>query len=305
MDLEELLRSDTPPKIDKITDEVLHKLFWKCKGLLRERERSEAFWTATNKNLRIAYEKLDELVKELQETREELHRKERLAMLGQLVAGVGHELRNPLGAIKNAVYFLNMVFENPEPEVEDTLKILQKEVEESERIISSLLDFPHVKPPTLQKVDVNDVVREALSRIALPETIGIVSQLDDRLPVILADPGQIRQVFANIALNAIQAMPKGGQLTVMSEHRSPGWVTISFSDTGVGISQENMRKIFEPLFTTKAKGIGLGLAIAKSWVEAHDGKIEVQSELGKGSTFTIDLPATLSGSISESSKVLS
>jgi len=294
MDLEELLRSDTPPKIDRITGEDLHKLFWKCKGLLREQERSEAFWTATNENLRIAYEKLDELVKELQETREELQRKERLAMLGQLVAGVGHELRNPLTAIKNSVYFLRMVIDEPAPEVRDTIDILEMEVDISERIINSLLDFPHVKLPVLQKVDVNDVVHEALSRIALPETIGIVSQLDDRLPVILADPDQIRQIFANIALNAIQAMPKGGQLTVMSEHRSPGWVTISFNDTGVGISQENMRKIFEPLFTTKAKGIGLGLAITKSWVEAHDGKIEVQSQLGKGSTFTIYLPATLS-----------
>jgi len=290
MDLEELLRSDTPPKIGRITDEDLHKLFWKCKGLLKERERNEAFWTSTNENLRIAYEKLDELVKELQETKEELQRKERLAVLGQLAGGIGHELRNPLGAIKNAAYFLNMVLEDPEPEVKESLEILEKEVATSEMIIGSLLDFARPKPPMRRKVDINEVVRESLSRVTAPESVEVTSQLDGVLPVILADPVLLGQVFRNLILNAIQAMPEGGQLTVKSELAGPKWVAVSFADTGVGIPEENLGKLFEPLFTTKAKGIGLGLAISKAFVEAHGGTIEVQSKVGKGCTFSVRLP---------------
>ncbi|MCK4965114.1 MAG: hypothetical protein KAS54_08520, partial [Dehalococcoidia bacterium] len=110
------------------------------------------------------------------------------------------------------------------------------------------------------------------------------------LPIILADPDQLGQVFINIILNAIQAMPEGGQLVIKSEVPGPKWVDISFTDTGVGIPKENMRKLFEPLFTTKAKGIGLGLAITKNVLEEHGGTIKVQSEVGKGSTFTVRLP---------------
>jgi len=290
MDLEELLRSDTPPKIGRITDEDLHKLFWKCKGLLKERERNEAFWTSTNENLRIAYEKLDELVKELQETKEELQRKERLAVLGQLAGGIGHELRNPLGAIKNAAYFLNMVLEDPEPEVKESLEILEKEVATSEMIIGSLLNFARPKPPMRRKVDINEVVRESLSRITAPESVEVTSQLDRALPMILADPVQLGQVFRTLILHAVQAMPEGGQLTVKSELAGPEWAAVSFTDTGVGIREENLGKLFEPLFTTKAKGIGLGLAVSKAFVEAHGGSIEVRSEVGKGCTFSVKLP---------------
>jgi signal transduction histidine kinase len=208
---------------------------------------------------------------------------------------VGHELRNPLGAIKNAIYFLNMVLEEPEPEVKETLEILQKEVATSERIISSLLDFARAKPPARRKVDLNHVIKEALSRTAVPENVEVVSQLDETLPIILADPDQLGQVFGNIILNAVQAMPEGGQLVVKTSEVSEKlpkseWVAVSFADTGVGISEENLDKLFEPLFTTKAKGVGLGLAVVKSLVEGHGGNIKVQSEVGKGSTFTVRLP---------------
>jgi len=170
-------------------------------------------------------EKLEEMVEErteeLREAQEQLVRRERLAVLGQLAGGIGHELRNPLGAIKNAAYFLNMVLEEQEPDVKDTLEILEKEVATSERIISSLLDFARPKPPTRRKVDVNEVVRETLSRVTAPERVEITSQLDRALPMILADPVQLGQVFRNLILNAIQAMPEGGQLTVKSELAGP------------------------------------------------------------------------------------
>jgi len=237
----------------------------------------------------------------LRDAQEKLIRQEKLAVLGQLAGGVGHELRNPLGAIKVAAYFLNMVLEEPEPEVKEMLEILDKEVGTSERIISSLLGFARPKPPVWRKVDVNNVVQAALSRATVPENVEVVTQLDEPLPVIMADPDQLAQFFGNIILNGFQAMtsassvepPEGGQLLISSRGEpgaGPEWVAVSFADTGVGIPEEDLERIFEPLFTTKAKGIGLGLALVKTLVEGHGGAIEVQSEVGRGSTFTVKLP---------------
>ena len=267
-----------------------------------ERKRAEEALKEYSERLE---EMVQERTRELQEAQEQLVRREKLAVLGQLAGGVGHELRNPLGAIKNAAYFLNMVIEDPDPEVKETLEILETEVGTSERIISSLLDFARPKPPIRRKVDVNKVVQEALSRATapcqgpgtgVPENVEVVSQLDKTLPTIMTDPDQLGQVFGNIIRNAIQAMPDGGQLVVKSEGRGepgtrPEWVAVSVADTGVGIPGENLDKLFEPLlFTTKAKGIGLGLAVTKTLVEGHGGSIEVESEVGKGSTFTLKLP---------------
>ncbi len=240
-------------------------------------------------------DQLEEIVaertRELHEAQEQLVGREKLAVLGLLAGGVGHELRNPLGAIKTSVYFLDMALENPEPDVKETLEVLSEEVTTSERIIGSLLDFARPKPPTRQNVDINDIVQRALDRASFPETIETAARLDEALPPILTDPDQVSQAFGNIILNAIQAMPDGGRLDVQSEVPAGGWVAVSFSDTGAGIPQENLAQLFEPLFTTKARGIGLGLALTKTLVEGQGGTIEVSSEVGKGSTFTILLPA--------------
>jgi len=233
-----------------------------------------------------------ERTKELDEAQERLIRMERLAILGQMASRVGHELRNPLGAIKNAAYFLNMVLEDPEPEVRETLEILDKEVAMSESVISSLLDFARTKPPAWRKVDINEVIQEALSRAAAPGKIEVVSQLGEGLAIMLADPDQLGQVFRNIILNAVQAMSEGGRLVVKSEVSGLEWVAVSIADTGVGIPGEALGKLFEPLFTTKAKGIGLGLAVTKTLVEGHGGSIEVESEVGVGTTFTVRLPVS-------------
>jgi PAS domain S-box-containing protein len=241
-------------------------------------------------------EQLEELVEErtqeLREAQERLIRQEKLAVLGQLAGGVGHELRTPLGAIKNAAYFLHMVLQDPDVETREILEILDKEVGTAEKIISSLLDFARTRPPTRRKVDLNDVVQEELSRTPLPDAprVEVVCQLDEDLPFILADPDQLSQVFGNIIHNGIQAMTDGGRLVVRSAVESPEWVTVSVADTGAGISEENLKKIFEPLFTTKAKGIGLGLALVKTLVEGHGGTVGVESQVGEGSTFTVRLP---------------
>ncbi len=142
----------------------------------------------------------------------------------------------------------------------------------------------------MRKVKINSIIQEVLSRTNIPENVEVNNRLDVALPSILADPDQLKQVFGNIILNAIQAMPEGGQLIVKSEVQSQEEITISFTDTGNGISEEGLSKLFEPLYTTKAKGIGLGLAICKTLIEKHKGNIEVKSEIKKGSTFSIKLP---------------
>jgi len=238
------------------------------------------------------------------EIQEHMVRSQELAVLEKLARGVGHELRNPLGAIKNAVYFLNMALEEPEQEVKDALEILEKNMAKSEKIISGLLDFARSKPPTLCRVNINDVVQEALFHASIPDlpaapnavqagNIEVVSRLDETLPTILADPDQLGRVFENIIINAIQSMPEGGKLVVKTEVTRPDWMAVCFADTGVGIPKENLKKLFEPLFTTKAKGIGLGLALAKILIEGHGGTIEVKSTEGRGSTFTVRLPSGL------------
>lgn len=259
----------------------------------RERKRVE-------KMLKQYSEKLEEMVEErtrdLKEAQEELVRKEKLAVLGQLGGGVGHELRNPLGAIKNAGYFLNLAIEDPEPEVKETLEIIEREVATSEKIINSLLEFAHQVPPVKRRMALKDIIQGVLSRTSVPENVEVVEQIDETLPKILADPDQLAQVFENLICNAFQAMSppageeKGGRLIIAAKARKPGHVSISFSDTGVGIPEDDLVKVFEPLFTTKAKGIGPGLALGLILVKGHGGAIEVESEKGEGSTFSVNLP---------------
>jgi PAS domain S-box-containing protein len=237
-----------------------------------------------------------ERTQELRDIQEQLIRQEKLAVLGQLAGGVGHELRTPLGAIRNAAYFLNMALEEPDPEVGEMLEILDREVENSERIITGLLDFARAKPPARRAMDVNEVLQEALARVAVPARVEIERQLQDTLPVIRADPDQLVQVFRNLIQNAVQAMPDGGRLTVRTEAKRGDFgdrshqVTVSVTDTGVGVPRQNLEKLFEPLFTTKPKGIGLGLALVKALVEGHGGSIQVRSQEGKGATFRVVLP---------------
>ncbi len=235
-------------------------------------------------------EKVEQRTKELQKAQEELIRTEKLAMVGRLAGGVAHELRNPLGAIKNAAFFLNMALEKLNPEIKETLEMLEKEATISEGIISSLLDFARPKQPVQQGININEVIQDALLCTAVPNNVGVVKLLNEELPKIHADPDQLAQAFRNIMLNAIQAMSDNGKLTIKSYAPQPMWIAVSFIDTGEGIPKEKINRIFEPLFTTKAKCLGLGLALAKTLVERQGGTIEVKSEVGEGSTFKVNLP---------------
>lgn len=236
-------------------------------------------------------------VTERKRMEEQMVRRERLTTLGQLSASIAHELRNPMGAIRNAAFFLGMAVEDPDPDVGEALEIMEDEIGRCEEIIRSLLDFVSARPPERRELPLNEVVREALREMEVPEAVDVVTELDGALPSIEADGNQLRQVLRNLLHNAVQAMPAGGRLTVKTARvidRSPvgqrGEVTISVTDTGIGIAKEDVDRIFEPLFTTKAKGIGLGLPLARMLVERHGGRIEVESDVGVGSTFTVRLP---------------
>jgi signal transduction histidine kinase len=239
-------------------------------------------------------QRVEERTRELREAQEQLVRQEKLAVLGQLASGVGHELRNPLAIINNAVYYLKLVQPQADQKIKDYHAIIEKETRTAEKIITDLLDFARIKSVDREAVPVSELVERVLNRLPPPPPVTVSLDLPNNLPKLFVDTRQVEQVLGNLVTNACQAMPGGGQLSVIGDQlsvNSEQWVRIAVQDTGVGIPPENMKKLFEPLFTTKLKGIGLGLAVSRKLAEANGGRIEVQSEAGKGSTFTLWLPA--------------
>jgi signal transduction histidine kinase len=207
---------------------------------------------------------------------------------------VGHELRNPLGIINSAVYYLKLVQPDANDKVRKYHAMLEQEVRNADKIITDLLDFGRVHSADHELVSVSELVQRVLERYPVPLPVVLSLDLSPNLPKVFADPRQMEQVLGNLVVNACQAMNDGGQLSVISDQLSVDggqWVRIAVKDTSVGIPPENIKKLFEPLFTTKAKGIGLGLPISQKLAEANGGWIEVESEPGKGSTFTVYLPA--------------
>lgn len=234
--------------------------------------------------------KVEERTRQLLEAQEELVRKEKLAILGQLSGSVGHELRNPLGVISNAVYFLKMVLADSDEKVHEYLGIIKKEIDISLRIITDLLDFARTKPPQLQKVTARALVDECLGRCTIPSNVEVRDEVPSSLPLLKVDPLQIGQVLDNLITNGIQAMPDGGMLIIRGEREQERTVRLEVVDTGEGITAGNMKKLFQPLFTTKTRGIGLGLVVCRNLTEVNGGRIEVESEPGKGTLFTLRFP---------------
>jgi signal transduction histidine kinase len=168
------------------------------------------------------------------------------------------------------------------------LTIIEEEVKHADKIITDLLDFSRVRKPEFKEVDLTSLVKASLDNVKIPDNIEVKIEVD-QIPPIEADLEDLRRVFINIIQNAVQAMPKGGRLTISAKTMGE-YIELKFSDTGIGIPKENLEKLFTPLFTTKAKGVGLGLCICKRIIDAHHGTIEVESDVGKGTTFTIKLP---------------
>jgi len=183
-----------------------------------------------------------------------------------------------------------MVLADADENVLEYLDIINKEINTSLRIITDLLGFARTRAPQIEVVTVRKLLDESLSRCAIPENVAVQVDLADNLPPLKIDPLHMGQVLQNLITNGIQAMPTGGSLTIRGERDNEGMIGLEVADTGEGISPENMAKLFQPLFTTKAKGIGLGLVVCKNLVEANGGRIEVKSALGQETIFTVTLP---------------
>jgi len=237
----------------------------------------------------------DERLKEF--TRKKFMESERLALIGQLAANVAHELNNPLQGI---VTYSHLLLERNSID-DPTRQSLQKIVVQANRsrdIIRGLLDFSRQRKPDKTLCNINNLLQESLSFLenqALMHNIQIITQLDNNLPSIVIDPSQVQRVFINMIVNAAEAMNGNGQLSISTKRDlAKDCIEITFSDSGTGISEENLEKIFDPFFTTKetGHGVGLGLAISYGIIKEHGGTVSVESEVGKGTTFIIRLPIT-------------
>ncbi len=251
--------------------------------------------------LTIAYnemtDKLSYHIKKLTEKQEQLLHSQKLASLGKMAAGVAHELNSPLTVILNDSSLLIRDFPDGSPEKKD-LEVIMGEAKRCGEIIHNLLEFTRLERPAKKLKNINTVAKEALELIkhqAILNNIDVTLNLTPDMPRIRIDDNQIKQVFLDIMSNSIQAMPEGGHLTISSNlSQEPNFLDVNFGDTGCGISEDNMNKIFQPFYTTKdaKNGTGLGLAICYEIIQEHGGKIKVKSTVGKGTTFSIKLPIT-------------
>lgn len=233
--------------------------------------------------------KVDEKTKELVETQKKLVQAERLSVIGQMAAVVGHDLRNPLFGIKTAMHYLRKTSSNQMDENgRKMLDLVDKNLESANKILNDLLDYSREIKLEKEVHKLEEFILESILSARVPEKVQFTNSVDKSVEVNV-DPSKIKRVFINLISNAVEAMPNGGLLTIQSALVGKD-LDISFTDTGTGISPENMNKIMKPLFTTKTKGIGLGLVICKRFVEAHGGSLTVTSEGGKGTTFTVSLP---------------
>ena len=262
-------------KVERVSNDELGDLadtFNSMAGALRERD-----------------EKLKEFAKK------KIMESERLALIGQLSANVAHELNNPLQGIITYSHLLleESIFS------EDAKESINKIVVQANRcrdIIRGLLDFSRHKTPDKTLCSVNNLLRGCISLVekqAAFHNIEVTMDLDEQLPMVILDPSQIERVFLNLIINAADAMNGNGQLTLSTKlNHEKTFIEISVQDTGHGITEENMEKIFDPFFTTKetGHGVGLGLAISYGIIKDHNGNISVESEAGKGTTFTVSFP---------------
>ena len=230
-------------------------------------------------------------MREIKELQEKVRRAERLASLGRLAAGIAHEIRNPLSSIRGFAHYFQGKFD---PETKDVkyAKAMVGEIDRLNRIIEALLDFARPAAPELQPCSIEDVLDHVLQLVQTDvnaKEVKVVTDIEDDIPNVMLDRDQMIQAFLNILLNAVNAVDKGGEISV-SIYMEMDTLQIGVSDTGSGIPSEDIPRVFDPFFTTKKGGTGLGLAIVHRIIENHDGEIGVDSKAGEGTTFTIRLP---------------
>lgn len=269
---------------------------------------------STNEELQISNEELEQTMRELQKTKDQLQeltvnlektvevrtaelkkaedvlvKSEKLALLGQLSGTVSHELRNPLGVIKNAAYQLDKFDKSlTEEKRQNCIQVIRRQVNSADRIISSILDFARPKPIEIERCSLEGIIDEVLDDISVPSYVSVEKRLDGE-DVIMCDSTCLKRALSNIITNSVQAITDEGWIKISSE-RDGDVIVLTFEDNGMGIDDEDRKRIFEPLYSNKVKGVGLGLTIVKNIVEGHDGKVVIDSRKGVGTKITISLP---------------
>ena len=260
---------------------------------ITERKKAEEHRKALERKVKEYSEHLKCMVDlrtaQLKDANERLMKSERLAAIGELSGMVGHDLRNPLAGIKNAVYYMKKKGTAiSEAQFKEMLEIIDKAIDHSDKIINDLLEYSREMHLEVTESTLQTLLDGAMRMICVPDRIQIINHVHKETKINV-DVNKIIRIFVNLIKNAIDAMPEKGTLEIRS-CKTKDCVKIAFADTGTGISKETLSKIFMPLFTTKAQGMGFGLAICKRIIEAHGGTITVKTEVNKGTTFTVALP---------------
>ncbi|MFQ5571640.1 MAG: ATP-binding protein, partial [Rhodothermales bacterium] len=226
---------------------------------------------------------------QLDKAKSQLVRQTRLATIGQIAASIAHELRNPLGAVRNAAYYLHRRIPAEDATWEEYLDIIEQEVGTADQIISNLMEMSRAKDPVKQRVELSRVVHDAFGRVKHTHEVKLVCAFEPGACVVLADPGQLQQVLGNLLTNAVQAMGAGGHIKIEARQEA-AFDMIRVVDDGPGVNAGIRHRIFEPLYTTKAKGTGLGLAICRQIIERHGGRLDLEEADAPGAVFCIRLP---------------
>ena len=302
-------------EIDQYLEIIVYFSVGIVTGVVAEKEkRQREKYQQAAKNLEVSYKKLQDQTSELLEKDQQLIRADRLATMGELAAGLTHEIKNPLSSILGAAEIMKDDYSPGEKKYE-FLEIMIKEVNRLNKSISNFLSFAKVKVPQLKLSNINDIlnsVKELVEFRLQKEKIKINMELDRNLKEMRVDAEQLEQAFLNVILNSVQAMKQGGTLEIYTRVMNPkglngskmegeniqSWrdnkllmyAEIGINDTGCGIPDERLNHIFNPFFTTREEGTGLGLAITKRIIEAHGGNIYVESRQGEGTEFKIRLP---------------
>jgi len=245
-----------------------------------------------------AHFKHNDSIAERKQMEEKLHEAQWMAAIGMAAAMVGHDLRNPMQTIVTSVSLWKRLWESIFPrlrseekqKIEGLVETIDEQVKYTDKIVSDLQDYAQPMKPDLVETNLRILFNSMISTMKIPKNVKVSIAIEKDFPKLMVDSILMRRAFANLVTNALQAMPKGGRLAIKASKKGKT-AYISFQDTGVGIPEENLDKLFIPLFTTKAKGQGFGLPVCKRIVEAHDGTITVKSKVGGGSTFTVEIPA--------------
>ncbi len=235
---------------------------------------------------------VNEAYAKLKKTQAQLVSKERLAAIGQMAAVLSHELRNVFAGVQTSAYYLKGKVLRDYPKLSNSFQDIEKQISYASNIIANILSFTRPKKIIMGSIELNSIIEDILASLNQQEmfkNIEVITNLDPNLPRISADGIQVRELILNLVINAVQAMPSGGKLTISAIQQN-GCLRLEISDTGGGFSVKALKNLFVPFFTTKSRGLGLGLSICKEIVDVHGGKIELDTKLNNGSKFIVSLP---------------